>query len=54
MESILENEGYDEFSSTTDPRTVLSLYQEEEFDLVLLDIRMPYMSGLEVMEALAR
>lgn len=54
MESILENEGYDEFSSTTDPRTVVSLCQNEEFDLILLDIRMPHMSGIEVMEALNR
>ncbi len=54
LESILENEGYEEFSSTTDPRTVLSLCQEEEFDLILLDIRMPHMSGLEVMEQLAK
>lgn len=52
MESILENAGYEEYSSTTDPRIVLSLCQAEEFDLILLDIRMPHMSGLEVMEAL--
>lgn len=52
LESILENEGYDEFSSTTDPRAVASLCQEEEFDLILLDIRMPHMSGFKVMEAL--
>ncbi len=54
LENILEDEGYDEFTSTTDPRTVLSLCMEEEFDLILLDIRMPHMSGLEVMEALIK
>ncbi len=54
LEDILENAGYDEFTSTTDPRTVLPLCQEEEFDLILLDIRMPHMSGLEVMEVLSK
>jgi len=54
LENILEDAGYDEFTSTTDPRTVLSLCMEEEFDLILLDIRMPHMSGLEVMEVLAK
>jgi len=52
LEDILEDEGYDEYTSTTDPRTVLSLCQEEEFDLILLDIRMPHMSGIKVMQAL--
>jgi len=54
LEDLLEDEGYDEYSSTTDPRTVLSLCQEEEFDLILLDIRMPYMNGIEVMQALKK
>ena len=54
LEDILEDEGYDEYTSTTDPRTVLSLCQEEDFDLILLDIRMPHMSGIEVMQALTK
>ena len=54
LEDLLEDEGYDEYTSTTDPRTVLALCQEEEFDLILLDIRMPHMSGIEVMQALTK
>ncbi len=52
LECILEDEGYDNFTSTTDPRLVLSLCQKEAFDIILLDIRMPYLSGIEVMQQL--
>lgn len=53
LEDILEDEGYDNYTSTTDPRTVVDLHMAEKFDLLLLDIRMPHMSGIEVMQALA-
>ncbi|MFH2123285.1 MAG: HD domain-containing phosphohydrolase [Pseudomonadota bacterium] len=52
LECILEDEGYEQFTSTIDPRMVLPLCQQDDFDLILLDIRMPYMSGLEVMQQL--
>jgi len=52
LEYILEDEGYENVTSTIDPRMVLSLCRKESFDLILLDIRMPYMTGLEVMEQL--
>lgn len=52
LESVLENEGYEDITSTLDPRTVLSLCSADKFDLILLDIRMPYMSGFEVLKQL--
>ena len=54
LENLLEDEGYEEYTSTTDPRTVLNLCQEEDFDLILLDIRMPHMTGIEVMQELGK
>lgn len=49
LEDMLEEEGYENLVSTTDPRMVLPLCREERFDLILLDIRMPHMSGIDVM-----
>lgn len=52
LEDILDEEGYSHIFSTSDPRTVVDLYLEHDFDLVLLDIRMPHMDGHMVMQAL--
>lgn len=52
LEDILEQEGYENFTSTTDPRKVTELYASETFDLLLLDIRMPHLTGIDVMNAL--
>lgn len=52
LESILDDEEFDEFVSTTDPRKVERLFEEWDFDLILLDIRMPHLDGFEVMERL--
>lgn len=52
LEQLLEEEGYNNVYSTTDSREVVRIYQEEKIDLILLDIRMPYMDGIEVMVAL--
>ncbi len=52
LEAILKGEGYTDVTGVTDPRQVKELYEKWRFDIILLDIRMPHMSGFEVMEQL--
>ncbi len=52
LEMTLEVEGFANVKSTTDPREVLDLQQQEKFDVILLDIQMPHMDGFEVMDQL--
>ncbi len=49
---MLNRAGYRNITLTSNPREVTGLYQEESFDLILLDILMPEMDGIEVMQAL--
>jgi CheY-like chemotaxis protein len=44
--------GYTEFVVTTDPTEVPSLLEHEEPDLLLLDILMPGVSGLDILKTL--
>jgi putative two-component system response regulator len=50
LEKILELEGYTNLHSSSDPREVVPRHQEHHYDLILLDIRMPYLDGFQVME----
>jgi len=52
LELMLEIAGYQNVYSTSDPRTVVDLYRQHHFDLILLDIRMPHLDGFQVMEML--
>ncbi|MGH2573011.1 MAG: HD domain-containing phosphohydrolase [Actinomycetota bacterium] len=52
MERLLERAGYHNLRSTTDPRETLSLFTEFQPDLILLDLLMPHLDGVAVMEAL--
>lgn len=52
LKKILEREGFQNIHTITDPRETFAIYQQYEIDLILLDIRMPYMDGFEVMEKL--
>lgn len=52
LEAVLEEDDYTNVYSTTDPFKVLPLHREHQFDLILLDIRMPGMSGIDVLKKL--
>ena len=49
---LLEDEGYTAIEGMTDPLLVMSRVQKKRPDLILLDIRMPRISGLELLELL--
>ena len=52
LEHLLGSGGYTAISSTLDARAVAGLHQRHQFDLIILDLVMPGMSGYEVMDAL--
>ncbi len=52
VEKILRQEGYRHIESTCKPVKVSGLYLERSYDLLLLDVHMPVMSGLEVIAKL--
>ena len=52
LERILAADGYRNVRSTTDARTVLGLYRSHEPDLILLDLLMPHLDGVAVLQQL--
>lgn len=52
LEYLLTSTGYKDVRSTTDPRVVAAWHAEHHFDLIILDLQMPGMSGFDVMDAL--
>ena len=53
LEKMLQQEGYENLMSTTDSRQVQSLHHTWRFDLIVLDLKMPHLDGLQVMDRLA-
>ena len=52
LREILSHDGFTRVRGETDPRNVPALCEAERYDLLLIDIRMPHMSGFELMERL--
>jgi putative two-component system response regulator len=53
LERILEQDGYRNVKSVTDPTEAVALYDQFEPDLVLLDLHMPKLDGFAVMKLLS-
>jgi len=52
LRRLLERHGFTRVESTTDPRDAETLYARLRPDLILLDLHMPHMDGLAVMDRL--
>jgi DNA-binding response OmpR family regulator len=52
LERMLRDTGYDSITSTMDSSRVCDLHRTNRYDLILLDLQMPGLSGFQVMENL--
>jgi len=52
LTKVLTSAGYENITSMTDSRLVRDAYEADHHDIILLDIRMPYLDGFEVMAQL--
>lgn len=52
LEHTLRRAGFVEVSSTVEPRDVAAMHLEHRYDLILLDLQMPEMTGFQVMAEL--
>ncbi|MBF0341664.1 MAG: response regulator [Magnetococcales bacterium] len=54
LKSLLRQHGYQNVVTLDDPRQVEELWIQQRFDLMLLDLEMPHLPGIEVMRVLER
>ena len=54
MELMFETNGFTNVHSTMDPRRVVDIVAEDPPDIMLLDLHMPHMDGLALIEEIAK
>jgi len=54
IRKILSKEGYSDITACEDPLQAVELLRQKRFDLLLLDLKMPGMSGLELLSWIGR
>lgn len=54
LEHTLRRAGFVEVTSTLEPRDVATMHLEHRYDLILLDLQMPEMTGFQVMAQLQK
>ena len=52
LENLLEDAGYKNFVSTTDSKKAVELMESKKPDIVLLDVMMPDVTGLDILESM--
>ncbi len=53
IKTMLDKNGFEVFA-TTDAQDALDTLEEEDFDLVISDIMMPYISGIELLSSIKK
>ena len=54
LETLLTEAGYTAVTSTINPQEVCALHAKNNYDLILLDLKMPVVDGFQVLEGLKR
>jgi diguanylate cyclase (GGDEF)-like protein len=52
LENLLDDAGYRNFVSTNDPKKAIELMESKKPDIVLLDVMMPEVTGLDILESM--